>query len=127
MVALQGEIASSNFIYAKKDRNGPPSANQVSSKEEPRRGHAVCTLWVHPPTSPYLAVSAHAEPRTLPEVTSWSWKSHDGYIRYRSSITMLRHVQPTHPEKWTLIAGSGCPTKHEGCYLCQDNGHLVPT
>jgi len=22
-------------------------------------------------------------PRTLPEVTSWSWKSHDGYICYR--------------------------------------------
>ena len=24
--------------------NGPPSANQVASKDEPRRGHAVCTL-----------------------------------------------------------------------------------
>ena len=40
----------SNSIYAEKDRNGPPSANQVASKDEPRRGHAVCTLRVtHPP------------------------------------------------------------------------------
>jgi len=44
----------SNSIYAKNDRNGPPSANQVTSKDKPRRGHAVCTLWVHPPTSPCL-------------------------------------------------------------------------
>jgi len=42
----------SNSIYAKEDRNGPPSANQVASKHESRCGHAVCTLWVHPPTSP---------------------------------------------------------------------------
>jgi len=40
----------SNSIYAKKDRNGPPSANQVASKDEPRRGHAVCTFGcTHPP------------------------------------------------------------------------------
>ena len=47
----------SNSIDAKKDRNGPPSANQVASKDEPRRGHAVCTLWVHhppPPVPPFL-------------------------------------------------------------------------
>ena len=31
----------SNSTYAKKDRNGPPSANQVTSKDEPRRSHAV--------------------------------------------------------------------------------------
>jgi len=42
----------SNSIYARKDTNGPPSANQVASKDEPRRGHAVCTLRVHPPTFP---------------------------------------------------------------------------
>ena len=48
----------SNSIYAKKDRNGPPSANQVASKDEPRCGHAVCTLQVHLPTSPYAALSA---------------------------------------------------------------------
>ena len=54
----------SNSIYAKKDRNGPPSANQVASKDEPRRGHAVCTLRVHPPTSPCPALSAHAEPKS---------------------------------------------------------------
>ena len=51
--ALQGETLVSNPIYAKKDRNGPPRANQVASKDEPRRSHAVCTLRVHPPTSPW--------------------------------------------------------------------------
>ena len=36
----------SNSINAKMDRNGPPSANQVTYKDEPRRSHAVCTLRV---------------------------------------------------------------------------------
>jgi len=54
----------SNFIYAKKDRNGPPSANQVASKDEHRNGHAVSTLQVHPPTSPCPALSAHAESKS---------------------------------------------------------------
>ena len=44
----------SNSIYAKKDRNGPPNANQVVSTAEPRLSHAVCTLQVHPSTSPSL-------------------------------------------------------------------------
>ena len=52
----------SNSIYTKKDRNSPPSANQVVFIAKPRRAHAVCTLWVHPPTSPYPALSAEAEP-----------------------------------------------------------------
>jgi len=52
----------SNSIYAKKDRNGPPSTNQVASKDEPRRSHAVCTLQVHPPAYPYPALSTEAEP-----------------------------------------------------------------
>ena len=39
----------SNSIYAKKDRNCPPSVNQVPSRDEPRHGHAVYTLWVYPP------------------------------------------------------------------------------
>jgi len=51
----------SNSIYAKKDRNGPPSANQVASRDEPKCGHAVCTLRADPPTSPYPALSAEAE------------------------------------------------------------------
>jgi len=53
----------SNSIYAKKDRNGPPSADQVASKDEPRCGHAVCKL---------------------PEVISWSWKSHGTYGHFRA-------------------------------------------
>jgi len=43
----------SNSIYAKKDRNGAPSANQVASKDELRRGHAVCSH-PPPPVSPFL-------------------------------------------------------------------------
>jgi len=56
MEDLQCEITCFSPIYAKKDRNGPPSANQVASKDGPRRGHAVCTLRVHPPTSPCPAL-----------------------------------------------------------------------
>jgi len=61
----------SNSIYAKKDRNGPSSANQVTSKDEPRRGHAVCTLRVHPPTSPCPALSAQAEPKSQRHCRKW--------------------------------------------------------
>ena len=46
MEVLQGESLVYNSIYAKKGRKGPPSANQVASKDEPRHGHVVCTL--HP-------------------------------------------------------------------------------
>ena len=61
----------SNSIYAKKDRNGPPSANQVASKDDPRHSHAVCTFRVHPPTSPSPALSAHAEPKS--QGHCWKW------------------------------------------------------
>ena len=33
----------SNSIYATKDRNGPPSANQLVSIAEHSRSHAACT------------------------------------------------------------------------------------
>ena len=52
-------------IYAKKDRNVPSSANQGLSTSEPKHNHAVCTLQVHPPTSPCSALSAHAEPKDI--------------------------------------------------------------
>jgi len=61
----------SNSMYAKKDRNGPPSANQVASKHQPRHGHAVSTLRVHPPTSPCPALSAHAEPKSQGHCRMW--------------------------------------------------------
>ena len=70
----KARLLLSNSIYAKLDGNGPPSANQDLSTTESRHGHAVCTLRVHPPTSPCPALSAVAEPiylpRTLPDVTS---------------------------------------------------------
>jgi len=40
-------------VSAWEDSSGPLRANQGIFKVEPRDGHAVCTLWVHPPTSPY--------------------------------------------------------------------------
>ena len=62
METLQSQTATSNPIYAKNDGNGPPSADQDLSTVEPRHGHVVCTLRVHPPTSPCPALSADAEP-----------------------------------------------------------------
>jgi len=56
----------SNSIDAKKDRNGPPSANQVASKRQPRRGHAVCTLRVHPPPPPLPPPPPPLPPRPPP-------------------------------------------------------------
>ena len=63
----------SNSVYAKKDRNGPPSANQVASKDEPRRGHAVCTLQVHPPTSPCPTLSPFPSSASLQSVSTWCY------------------------------------------------------
>ena len=78
----------SNSIYAKKDRNGPPSANQVDSKDEPRRGHAVCTLRVrpHPPISKRLVKS-------------------------------LRKCQPAVAEKRALNSGNGAHTRWDRWFL----------
>jgi len=38
----------SNSTYAKKDRHGPPSANQVVSIDKPWHSHAVCILPILP-------------------------------------------------------------------------------
>ena len=60
-----------NSIYAKKHRNGPSRANQVISGDKPRHVHAVCTLWMHPPTSPCPMLSAEAEP--ISKGHCWKW------------------------------------------------------
>jgi len=46
----------SNSNYAKKYRNGPPNANPVAFKDEPRHGQAVLFGCTHPrpPTPPFL-------------------------------------------------------------------------
>jgi len=44
----------SKASHAKEERYGPTSANQGISTDKPRHGHDVCTLRVHPPTSPVL-------------------------------------------------------------------------
>jgi len=47
----------SNSIYAKKDRNGPPSANQVTSKDKPRCGLLFAPFGCthpSPPVPPFL-------------------------------------------------------------------------
>jgi len=61
----------SNSICAKKDRNYPPSASQAISRDKPRDSHAVCTLRVHPPTSPCPVLSAHTEPKS--QGHCWKW------------------------------------------------------
>ena len=81
----------SNSIYAKKDRNGPPSANQVASKDEHKCGHAVCTLHIYakkdrngPPSANQVA--SKDEPRRGPsgsEAESLMMPSYIGYIHYR--------------------------------------------
>ena len=58
----------SNSIHAKKDRNGPSSANQVASEDKPRRGHAVCTLRVHPPPPvPPFLLTKNLSPKDIAE------------------------------------------------------------
>ena len=69
MEALQDQITCFLTPFMpKRIKNGPPSANQVASTDEPRRGHAVCTLRVHPPTFPYPTLFAEAEPK---DIANW--------------------------------------------------------
>jgi len=49
-------------------------SNQGVSKAEPWDGHAVCTLQVHPPTSPCPALSAEAEPISRGHCRKWHHK-----------------------------------------------------
>ena len=64
-------------ICAKEERNGLPSADQGLSTAKPRSSHAVCTLQMHPPTSPCPALSAKikdkagCDKRTRPDVKTW--------------------------------------------------------
>ena len=59
----------SNSICTIKDRNGPPNANQIISRDELRCGHAICTLWVHQSTSPILPFllkqNLHVSPKDI--------------------------------------------------------------
>ena len=64
----------SNSIYAKKDRNGPPSANQGASKDEPRHGHAVGTL----------------QPTHLPLSRPFCWHNWRKWHHEAESIMMLK-------------------------------------
>jgi len=55
MGTMQGKRTVSSNCCALEDSSGPLRANQGISRVEPREGDAVCTLRVHPPTSPYPA------------------------------------------------------------------------
>ena len=66
--------------------------NQGLFTATPRRGHAVCTLQVHPPTSPCPTLSApqNLSPEDIAIVTWWSWKSHHAYMhQWISAILSL--------------------------------------
>ena len=71
------------FMYRRTDSSGPPRANQGVSKAEPRDGHAVCTLQMHPSISPYPALSVETEPspKGIAGSDITRWKFHAGYIQ----------------------------------------------
>ena len=84
------------LVQKKKDRNGPPSANQVTSRDQPRRGHAVCTLWVHSPTSPCPALSAEAEPISKGHCRKWHHEAESLIIAYWCTYKHLGPKELTH-------------------------------
>jgi len=61
-------------ICAKKERSGPPRADQGLSTLEPRSSHTVCTLQMHPPTSPCLSLSAGTKPKSQGHCWKWHHK-----------------------------------------------------
>ena len=75
----------SKLIHAKEERNGPPSANQGLSTAKPRSSQAVCTLRVHPPTSPCPTLPAGAEPKSQGHCHKW---------HHKLKICWLKEKQP---------------------------------
>jgi len=49
----------------------PVPTKSLLRTDEPRCGHPVCTLRVHPPTSPCPALSAGAEPKSQGHGRKW--------------------------------------------------------
>lgn len=90
-------------------RNGPPCSKQRLFMAKPWHSHTIFILWVNPPTSPHPTLSAL--PRTLLEVITWSWKSHDTYT-HRWLLIMLPH---TYMHCWMLsmlkISGLARPVR----------------
>ena len=86
MGALQGKKTVSQPVCAKEAKNGPPSANQGLSNAEPRHDHDVCTLWVHPPTSPCPTNSAHTEPNSKGHCQKWY---HNIKVSYRHMVSSV--------------------------------------
>jgi len=69
MEALQERSLASNTIYAQKDRNGPLSANQVTSRDEPMAMLFAPFGCTHPsPLSRPFCWSRTYLKRTFPEV-----------------------------------------------------------
>ena len=69
-----GQEDFSQPVCASEDSSGPLRANQGIFKAEPRDSNAVCTLRVHPPTSPCPALSAVAEPISWSHCRKWRHK-----------------------------------------------------
>ena len=75
MGAVQGKrTVFSTLLCIGGHSSGPLRVNQGVFKVEPRDGHAVCTVRVHPPTSPYPALSAEAEPISEGHCRKWHHK-----------------------------------------------------
>jgi len=65
---------------------GLPVPTKLLLRTSPDARHAVCTLRVHPPTSPCPALSAHAEPKSQGHCRKWHHEGESlmtsGYIHY---------------------------------------------
>ena len=118
----------SNFIYAKRDRNGLPVPTKSLLKMSPdtaaRFAPFRCTH-PPPPVPPFL-LTQNLRPRTLPKVTSWSWKSHDGCIRYGPE--KVRAFNAIYEGTTLILLGRICNNgfkllpQQQSCEL--SNGHL---
>ena len=83
MEALQGECLLSPNMHRR--REWPTQYQSEPFKAELSHDHAVCALWVHPPTSPSLTLFAHIKPNGTPKDVAGrdieNSKSHDGYVQ----------------------------------------------
>jgi len=77
-------------VYGNEERSGLPSVNQNLFKAEPGDSHAVCMLWVYPPSHPVppFLLAQNLGPKDVAISGITSWKLYYASIAYNWLISI---------------------------------------
>ena len=86
MDTMQGERTVFSTLSYIRGQQWSTQSRIRNSKAEPRDSHAVCTLWVHPPTSSYPALQRSLQEVTsqdetfIPDISGYIWERVKGHL-----------------------------------------------